>query len=111
MRPRAGATGPAHPAPGATNTRRSRNGDGRCRLTREEFAPIVAYLSAGTGKEMPRAQAEVYSDLLQDLPAASVWAAARAALAESAGPWLPSVGAMRQRAAGALHGPSPDWGE
>jgi len=80
-------------------------------VTREDFASVVAYLSAGTGKPMPREQAEVYYDLLSDLPVAAVRKAARDELAESCYPTLPAPGKLRQRAVEALHGALPAWGE
>ncbi len=73
-------------------------------MTRDECANVLAYLSAAVNKPVPREQAEVYFDLLADLPAAAVQAAARQALVESAYPTIPPVGTIRRLAVGACRG-------
>lgn len=72
-------------------------------MTREEFGPIVLYLSSAVNREIPREQAEVYYDLLGDLPAAAVRAAVRRAFLESAYPTVPPVGTLRRLAILAMH--------
>lgn len=67
-------------------------------MTREEFGTIIAYLSAGVGKEFTRHQAEVYFDLLGDLPLPALQLAAKRALLESKYPTLPTVGTLRELA-------------
>lgn len=74
-------------------------------MSRAEFMGILAYLSAGAGKEMAAETADVYFDLLQDLPAGAVQFAARRALLESAYPVIPPVGTIRKLATSALEGP------
>lgn len=71
-------------------------------MTREDFAKIMGYLQAGCGMREPptRAQAEVYFDLLGDLPAESVMAAARMVLIDHVYPNLPPAGAIRKAAVG-----------
>lgn len=66
--------------------------------TREEFAKVVAYLSAAVNKPMAREQAEVYYELLRDLPPEALKAAAKAAVAESRYPTIPTVGTLRELA-------------
>jgi hypothetical protein len=80
-------------------------------MTRAEFVPVVAYLSAGNGKPMSREQAEVYFDLLSDLPADLVKAAIRRALCESRFSCVPPVGTIRAAAAELRAGGSPSWPE
>jgi hypothetical protein len=74
-------------------------------MTREEFAPVAAYLAAAVNKPFPREQAEVYFDLLRDLPIAAVGAAAKQALVESAYPTIPPVGTLRRLAVAACAPP------
>jgi hypothetical protein len=68
-------------------------------MTRVEFAQVLAYLSAGVGKPVAEATAEVYWDLLGDLPLPALQRAAQRALLESAYPTLPTVGTLRELAA------------
>lgn len=65
-------------------------------LNREDFAAVIAYLGAGVGKSFSAEQAEVYFDLLGDLPLPILQAAARQALMESIYPTIPTPGALRQ---------------
>lgn len=70
-------------------------------MTREQFAPIMAYLSAGMGgKPMPRETAEVYFDLLGDLQPADLQRAAREALREHKYATFPTVALLRELATG-----------
>lgn len=71
-------------------------------MTRTEFGPILAYLGAACGKSVSVEQAEVYFDLLGDLPVAALRAAARLAVLESQYPTLPPPGTLRQLALEAL---------
>lgn len=73
-------------------------------MTKAEFGAILAYLSAAVGKPVTDQQAEVYFDLLGDLPAAVLRAAAQQALLESQYPTLPPVGQLRKLATAALEG-------
>jgi hypothetical protein len=74
-------------------------------MTAEEFARVLCYLQCAVNKDVPRMQAEVYFDLLKDLPAEAVECAARQALLESDYPVLPPVGKLRRLALDALAGP------
>ena len=68
-------------------------------MTRTDFASVMAYLCSATGLEMPREQAEVYYDLLQDLPLDVLQLAVKRVILEH--PWrtIPSVAEIRQAAA------------
>lgn len=68
-------------------------------MTRIEFAPIMAYLATACGASAPtREQAEVYFDLLGDLPAQLVQSAAKQVAMEHNYPNLPPVGLIRKAA-------------
>lgn len=67
-------------------------------MTRLEFAPVLAFLVAAAGREMPDGQSEVYYELLSDLPAAAVLVAVKRCVAESRYPGFPPVGAIRAAA-------------
>lgn len=73
-------------------------------MERMEFAKVLAYLSAGTGKEITLPQAEVYYDLLHDLPGEAVWFGAKRALIESQYPTLPPIGKLREFALAFVQG-------
>src|SRR5262249_9799575 len=81
-------------------------------MTREEFAVVMALLASATGKAIDDKQAEVYFELLGDLPAEALRFAAKRALLESAYPVLPPVGVLRKLAVEATNGcdrePTPD---
>jgi hypothetical protein len=81
-------------------------------VTRKEFGCIIAYLAAASGKSPTQEQAEVYFDLLGDLPAEALQFAAKRALLESCYPVLPPVGTLRKLAVDAMNGadrePTPD---
>jgi hypothetical protein len=79
-------------------------------MTRDEFVPVIAYLSAASNKPMPRAQAEVYFDLLGDLPATAVLAATKQAVLDGDG-WIPPVGKLRSAALALVRPPELTWGE
>jgi hypothetical protein len=69
-------------------------------VTWQEFRPIFAYLQNGCGMREPptKEQAAVYFDLLQDLPAETVEAAAKTVLIDHIYPNLPPAGAIRKAA-------------
>lgn len=67
-------------------------------MTRTEFASIMAYLAAGSGKALSREATEVYYDLLGDLPEQALQAAARRALLEGQYPTFPPAGTLRKLA-------------
>lgn len=80
-------------------------------MTREEFAAIGAYLASAVGKTMPRDQAEVYFDLLQEFHPATVQEAARRAVAENEFPTIPPVGVLRGLALRLARPDQLGWGE
>lgn len=67
-------------------------------IDRVEFAAVMAYLGAACDRQVTREQAEVYFDLLGDLPLPVLQAAARRAVLESQYPTLPPVGVLRRLA-------------
>ena len=69
-----------------------------------EFVPVMAYLSAGTGKEISEETATVYFDSLCDLPVCAFQAAAKLALLEGQYPVFPPVGVLRRFAVAVLTG-------
>lgn len=79
--------------------------------TKTEFAGVMAYLSAGIGKEVSSHTAEVYFDLLGDLPLSVLQHAAKRALLEGKYPVLPTVGQLREIAAQAVSGELQGWSE
>lgn len=77
---------------------------------------ILATLTAGSGTRSPPSaeQAEVYFDLLGDLPSAVLMAASRQALVEQQYPTLPPVGVIRRLAVALIQPPTTTveaWGE
>ena len=67
-------------------------------MTREEFAGILRYLVVASGKPMEKETAEVYFDLLGDLPYERLKNAVREAIKESKYPVIPAVGYLRDLA-------------
>jgi hypothetical protein len=67
--------------------------------TRQEFAAVMAYLGSAVGKEPTREQAEVYFDLLGDLPTDALQLAAKRAALEHKIATLPPAGLIREHAA------------
>src|SRR5690348_12353028 len=68
-------------------------------MTRDEYTPVLAYLTAAAGRLMPDAQSEVYFELLSDLPGALALLAVKRCVAESRYPGFPPVGTIRAVAA------------
>lgn len=73
-------------------------------MTKLELAQVLVYLSAGVGKKLDALQARVYWDLLGDLPAVALQAAAKRALLEGQYPTIPPAGVLRRLAVEALSG-------
>lgn len=73
-------------------------------MTRHEFASVMAYISAGIGKPIAREAAEVYFDLLGDLPEPIFRAAAKRVLLEHKWATFPSVAELREAAALTMQG-------
>jgi hypothetical protein len=67
-------------------------------MNRVEFAQVMAYLSAACGKDVPEEMAEVYYDVLQDLPLEALQAAAKLVLAEHRFANFPTIGELREAA-------------
>ena len=78
---------------------------------RESFARAMALVSAGVGIEMTKLQAEVYYDLLGDIPAEVMALAAKRAVLEHRYHTLPSVGLLRELAVAIMKPPelTADW--
>ncbi len=75
-------------------------------MTRPEFACAIAYLAAGCGKTPAPEALEVYWDLLGDLPALALQAAAKRALLEQTYTIFPQVGTLRKLASELVSGAS-----
>jgi hypothetical protein len=73
-------------------------------VTRQEFAAVAAFLTAGCGKVLTDDAMRVYLGLLHDLPVEAVQIAAQLALLESEYPVFPPVGKLRKGADEAM-----DW--
>jgi hypothetical protein len=73
-------------------------------VDRIEFATIMAYLSSACGKPMPANAAEVYYDLLGDLPVNALSIAAKRVALEH--PWstFPSIAELRAAAVATIQG-------
>jgi hypothetical protein len=65
----------------------------------------MAFLAAGTGKPVTADMAEVYYDLLSDLPLNFLQFAAKRALLENEYPVFPPLGVLRKLATSAMQGP------
>lgn len=74
------------------------------RLSRTDFAAVMAYLAAGMGKPVPAETAEVYYDLLGDLPLPALQAAARLVLLQHHYATFPPVALLRQEAVKVMAG-------
>jgi hypothetical protein len=72
-------------------------------MNRTEFAQIMVYLAAGTGKQVAAETVEVYYDLLCDLPSEALAFAVKRSLLESAYPVVPPVGTLRRLALDAMN--------
>lgn len=73
-------------------------------MTRADWASIAGVLSAAVGRDFSEQQAEVYFDLLADLPVQAVQVAAKLHLLENSYPTLPTVGALRKLATAVTSG-------
>jgi hypothetical protein len=76
-------------------------------MTRTECATLLAYVTAAVPQvAIPAQTAEVWWDLLGDLPYAVATQAVRQVLARQRGHWWPSIGEIRETAIALQH---PDW--
>ncbi|MGD9857313.1 MAG: hypothetical protein AB7U20_20415 [Planctomycetaceae bacterium] len=75
-------------------------------MTRAEFTPCLAVLSAATGHAFTADQATVWFDLMRDLDVAALQAAVKRVLLEREYPGLPPLGQIRRYATEATHGTS-----
>src|SRR5262245_2019943 len=73
-------------------------------MTREDFAITMAYLESGLNQPLPAKRAEVYWDLLKDLPVDALRLAAKRVLLEHKWATFPSVAELRQAASEVLLG-------
>lgn len=81
-------------------------------MTSKEFMQIVAYIESGTGHRFDEMKLEVWFDVLGDIPADSVKAAARRCLQEFEGGW-PQPATIRRMAIefgqGVIDGADQAW--
>ena len=77
-------------------------------MTQKEFTAIMAYLEAGSKCALSKESANVYFDLLGDLPASALQLGARRVLLEH--PWatFPSIAELRQAAVLTMQGKVSD---
>jgi len=80
-------------------------------ITKQEFAAVMGYLSAGCSRKMDQQQMRVFYDALNDLPAAVLMASCRRAIQQQTDNWLPSVGLIRSFAVEAISGALPNYGD
>lgn len=80
-------------------------------ISRVEFAAIMAYMGAAVGKEPTEEQAEVYFDLLGDLPKQVLEAAAKRSICEHTFPTMPPIGLIRKHADALRTGQRMSYGE
>lgn len=73
-------------------------------MNRKEFAAALAVLEAGVGQSLTAEQAEVWFDVLKDLPPDALKTAVRRYLSQSEYPGLPPVGKLRKLAVEAVNG-------
>lgn len=73
-------------------------------MTRIEFAKVMAYLEAAISKPLDADRAEVYFDLLGDLPAEVLQTAAKKVALEHKWASFPTVAELRQAASETLQG-------
>ena len=79
-------------------------------LDRNGFAGVMAYIAAGVGKDVSANTAEVYYDLLGDLPLPVLQVAAKRALLEGKYPVFPTIGQLREFASNAIgEGEAMHW--
>ena len=64
-------------------------------MNRKEFAAVMAYIQSGCGHAIDATRAEVYWDLLKDVPLQTLQLAARAVLLGRTWPSFPQVGEIR----------------
>jgi hypothetical protein len=74
-------------------------------MTLNEFAPIMAVLAAGCGRDPGKEQVKVYFDLLKDLDVEVLKQAAARAAMENKYPSLPPIGVIRSLAQEFTQGP------
>ena len=67
-------------------------------MSREQFAGVLRYLAAGTCRAFTEDQAEVYYELLGDLPLEALQLATKQALLEWVHPSIPPVALLRRHA-------------
>ncbi len=80
-------------------------------MDRSDFTKIMVYISASCGKPMNVETAEVYYDLLGDLPVPVLQSAAKQACLENTSGFFPPVGVLRRLAVRITSGNEITWGE
>ena len=80
-------------------------------LTFQQFQLCAGVLIAATGRPMNEKTADVYFDLLSDIPLEVLKAACKRAIQEQRDSWLPSVGLIRSFASEAINGQLPQYGD
>jgi hypothetical protein len=73
-------------------------------MTHDDFVRVIAYLTAGCGKELSDAAIEVYFDLLRDLPSDIFQNAAQRVLLEHRWATFPSIAELREAASATARG-------
>ena len=71
---------------------------------KNDFARIMAYITAGTQKQLPDASLEVYYDLLGDLPPEALMLAAKRSVLEHKYATFPPVALLREMATDSIRG-------
>jgi hypothetical protein len=74
-------------------------------VKRAEFAGVMLYIAKGCGIPLSEQSAEVYFDLLGDLPIEVLWFAAKRAILENQYHVFPPVAMLRRLATAAMHDP------
>lgn len=80
-------------------------------MTLREFLNCMAKLERGTGRVLEKERAEIWFDVLGDLPVDALNAAVARFLLEDESGWLPAPGKLRRYAVEARDGRSRDAGE
>lgn len=73
-------------------------------ITREQFAAVMAYISAGSHKPISEPSIAVYYDLLGDLPIEALNVAAKRAILENKYATFPAVAMLREFAFDSMRG-------
>ena len=72
-------------------------------MNSKEFTRIMAFISAAIDRKIARATIDAYYEMLNDLPAELVMAAAKKVIASDEYPTLPTIGKLRKAAQDLCH--------